>query len=246
MSHEREPPHQDPFPAAVIFDGDDTLWSTEILYDKARGDAREVVEAAGLDGAEWEQLARVIDVANVAHFQYSPKRFPTSCVQAYEELCASRELIPCNDTIQRVRKAANSVFARDPAVDPHAVEVLCTLRRRRVRLALLTKGDAVVQEQRVDRSGLRDHFDIIRIVDQKTPAGLATLALELGAPLANTWMVGNSVRSDILPALEASLRTIWLNAHVWEHERTHDHLVDERVQRIGSILDVPSTVLKVE
>jgi putative hydrolase of the HAD superfamily len=243
MSDATESPHQLRTPTAVIFDGDDTLWSTEILYDRARDDARAVVEEAGVDGAEWERLARVIDLANVERFQYSPQRFPTSCVEAYEELCRARGLDARDETILRVREAASSVFNRNPVVDRHAGAVLSELRRRGVQVALLTKGDAMVQRQRVETSGLRALFHIIRIVDRKTPETLAALARELSAPLGNTWMVGNSVRSDILPALEASLRALWLDAHVWEHERTHDHLVDERVQRISSLLDVPAAVL---
>src|ERR1700722_1035885 len=71
----------------VVFDGDDTLWSTEQLYDEARSRARRIVSDAGIDGAAWEERERQIDVRNVAKFGFSTTRFPTSCVQAYEELC---------------------------------------------------------------------------------------------------------------------------------------------------------------
>src|SRR3712207_5887306 len=74
--------------AVVVFDGDDTLWRTEPLYDRARQDARFVVENEGLDGARWEELQRRLDVANVARFGLSAKRFPTSCREAYLAVCA--------------------------------------------------------------------------------------------------------------------------------------------------------------
>ena len=61
----------------IVFDGDDTLWNTERLYDAARAKARHVVEKAGLDGARWEELERRIDVENVAHLGFSTERFPT-------------------------------------------------------------------------------------------------------------------------------------------------------------------------
>ena len=70
----------------VIFDGDDTLWSTEPLYDDARAAAAEIVERAGLDAGEWERLERDIDVQNVQRFGLSSERFPTSCVEAYQTL----------------------------------------------------------------------------------------------------------------------------------------------------------------
>jgi len=70
----------------VIFDGDDTLWITEPLYDDARHEAGAVVAAAGLNEARWELLQRDVDVRNVEVFGLSPERFPTSCVQAAEVL----------------------------------------------------------------------------------------------------------------------------------------------------------------
>src|SRR5713101_3368395 len=97
----------------VIFDGDDTLWSTEQLYDDARSDARGVVANLGLDGAVWEELERRIDVQNVAKFGYSTKRFPTSCVQAYEELCKNVGRAPDAAIAEQIRCVAESVFHRD-------------------------------------------------------------------------------------------------------------------------------------
>ena len=64
---------------AIIFDGDDTLWLTEYLYDDARREARTIVEGLGLNGARWEELAQRLDQQNVAVFGFSPQRFPTSC-----------------------------------------------------------------------------------------------------------------------------------------------------------------------
>src|SRR4051812_19023858 len=67
----------------VIFDGDDTLWLTESLYDEARRRAREVVERAGIDGSEWERIQRERDISNVELFGHNAERFPTSCVEAF-------------------------------------------------------------------------------------------------------------------------------------------------------------------
>lgn len=227
---------------AVIFDGDDTLWSTEQLYDDARSNARALVAARGLDGAEWEELERRIDVSNVAVFGYSPVRFPTSCRQAYEEACRRYGRAAEDVVALQIESAARAVFERTPPVVPCAVNVLSELRRRGVRLALLTKGDRFVQERRIERSGLRGLFDVIRIVTEKSPSVFGEVVESLGAQVGNTWMVGNSIRSDVLPALEAGLRAAWIKAHVWEHERSHDHLADQRMVSLASLQDVPPTV----
>ena len=70
----------------VVFDGDDTLWFVEPLYDDARAEAAAIVAAAGLDAGNWESLQRRIDVRYVPYLGVSSKRFPKSCVEAYRRL----------------------------------------------------------------------------------------------------------------------------------------------------------------
>jgi putative hydrolase of the HAD superfamily len=113
---------------------------------------------------------------------------------------------------------------------PGARETLQTLRARGVKLALLTKGDHDLQVRRVGRSGLADLFDVIHIVAEKPSAAFRDIVAELEVEPSHAWSVGNSVRSDIVPAIEAGLRAVWIDAHVWEHERfdgtfTHDQVI---------------------
>src|SRR5688572_27640363 len=117
-------------PAAVVFDGDDTLWSTEPLFDRARQDARAAVVDSGLDRAECERVERRIDVENVRLLGFSIERFPTSCVQAYEAV-AHASGIPVNPEVSdRIRSAARSVFSQDPPLVAGALETLQRLRRQ--------------------------------------------------------------------------------------------------------------------
>ncbi|MGB7219284.1 MAG: HAD family hydrolase [Vicinamibacterales bacterium] len=232
------------FPAAVVFDGDDTLWSTEALYDHARQEARAEVVRSGLDGDEWERLERSIDVENVRHLGFSTERFPTSCVQAYEGV-ARHSGIPMNpDVRERVRLAAQAVFEQDPLVVVGAREALQNLRARGVKLALLTKGDHDLQVRRVERSGIADLFDVIRIVSEKPPTAFLSIVADLRVEPKDAWSIGNSIRSDILPALDAGLRAVWIDAHVWEHERfdgtfTHEQvLVVDDISRVTEAIEV--------
>jgi len=227
---------------AVIFDGDDTLWSTEGLYDDARSNARSIIAGAGLDAAEWERRERLIDVANVERFGYRRERFPTSCVEAYRQLCQLDAGEPDRATEQRIKTAAEMVFERDPPLFEGTREVLAALRDGGFRLALLTKGDPDVQSKRIERSGLRPFFDVIEIVPEKTADVFARLLAALGVSADSAWMVGNSVRSDVLPALRAGVRAIWIDAHVWEHERDHEKLVDERVIVASSLSEVAGII----
>jgi putative hydrolase of the HAD superfamily len=226
----------------VVFDGDDTLWSTEQLYDDARSRAGNVVAQSGLDSARWEECERRIDVQNVAKLGYSMERFPASCVQAYEELCRSTGRAVDAETSTRVRKAARSVFERDPQLVSGARETLIFLRAKGARLALLTKGDHELQLRRLQRSGLRDLFDVIRVVPEKSPAIIRDVVAALGVDVGCAWMVGNSIRSDVLPAIEAGLRAVWIDAHVWEYERASDEVAVDGVITASHLADIPAVI----
>jgi putative hydrolase of the HAD superfamily len=220
---------------AVIFDGDDTLWLTEDLYDRARSDARRLVEAAGLDGARWEALEREIDVGNVAGMGHSPERFPMSCTQALDRLAAEVGREVGESLRVEVRVAAEAVFLADAPLRPHAEKVVRELANRGLRLALLTKGDRAVQERRIARSGLAGFFKVVEIVEHKSEADIGRVVLALGVEPAAAVSVGNSIRSDILPSLAAGVDAVWIPAHVWEYERAHDHLAPEGVAAIADL-----------
>lgn len=226
----------DPIKAA-IFDGDDTLWSTEILYDNARDAVRQIVAEFGLDPHQWEIRQRIIDVANVPIYGFSSERFPASCLQAFEDLeRASDAKVKADDAARaRLVYAAQSVFRNNPDLVPYVGSVLQTLRSRAVRLALLTKGDPIVQKNRVEKSGLASFFDIVEIVPNKTPAVIVKVLEKLGALPSNSWTVGNSLRSDILPALEVGVNGIWIDAPVWEYERADPAAPEAFVQKVSDI-----------
>lgn len=202
----------------VIFDGDDTLWQTEYLYDDARSNAARVVAKAGIDPGDWERLQRAIDVLNVSTMGLSRERFPLSCAQAYV-LAAQLVGLPYLGRVgDAVAAAAQAVFETAAPTFPEATTVLEALRVG-WRIVLLTQGDTDVQRWRVETSGLAHLFDRIEIVDRKDGSVLRALLERLGAGAADSWMVGNSLRSDIEPAVSCGLRAIWIDAHVWEHER---------------------------
>lgn len=207
---------------AIIFDGDDTLWETERLYDEARARCREIVVGAGLDGEAWEARERLLDVDNVARLGHSIDRFPTSCVEAYREISLAAGVDVDDEVVGEVEAAARQVFERQAPLVNRARETLVELRDRGYALALLTKGDPQVQARRIESSGLIDLFDTIEIVDEKTPESIISLLDRLGASRAEALTVGNSVRSDVLPSLAAGVTPVWIDAHVWEYEREHE------------------------
>jgi len=203
----------------IIFDGDDTLWSTEHLYDEARGRACQIVQKSGLNGSHWDELERAIDVENVEIYGHKPERFPTSCVEAYEAVCGEegKEIDPRERA--DIYRAARSVFENKAPLVRGAKETLSVLKRQGFRLALLTKGDLRVQEQRIAQSGLSALFEQIDIVESKDANNFKQLLERMGASEETAISVGNSMRSDINPSLEVGMTAVWIDAHVWEYER---------------------------
>src|SRR6266516_3259657 len=115
---------------AIVFDGDDTLWRTEPLYDDARQRARDLVEAAGFNGAEWEELERLVDVENVRRMGHTLARFPTSCLEAYRQLCAKHGETEDAMLAESILAAARTAFEQPAPLMPHARETLIALRAR--------------------------------------------------------------------------------------------------------------------
>jgi putative hydrolase of the HAD superfamily len=227
----------------VIFDGDDTLWETEFLYDQARDDAAALVATTGIDPATFVDLQREIDVCNVARLGLSTRRFPTSSVDAYRELAERRSDAVSDRIAAQVFEASAAVFAQPaPPVDGVA-DVLEQVASHH-DLALLTKGDPDVQERRIADSGLRHYFRVVSIVDEKDAASFVRVLRTLDAAVPTAWSVGNSVRSDILPALAVGMRAVWVDAYVWAHERPDDHrsIHHPDVRVAANLREVPALI----
>jgi putative hydrolase of the HAD superfamily len=212
----------------VIFDGDDTLWITEPLYDAARVAAGHVVASVGLNIDAWDRLQREIDVQNVDVLGLSPERFPTSCVQAAERVANLQGETLGDNVRQAIWSSAASVFAQPAPLAPYACQILEHLRPA-YHLALLTKGDVRVQQARISESRLEGYFDRIDIVDRKDASTFRTLVDDFRLRAEKAWSVGNSLRSDILPAVKAGLHGVLVDAHVWEFERFERHHVPATV-----------------
>ena len=203
----------------VVFDGDDTLWATEALYDVARDRSAALVEAAGLDAALFDKLQRDIDVINVSRYGLSALRFPTSSREAYEKLAIESGGSISQALARKVYQASAGVFDAPAPMEPHAHDVLGSLRSA-YRLTVLTKGDAVVQRRRVDDSGLKPLLDAVCIVQVKDAAVFTAMLDVIGADSGSSWSVGNSYGSDVHPAVMAGMRAVWIDAPVWAHERS--------------------------
>lgn len=200
----------------VILDGDDTLWATQPLYTDAKRRFADVMSRIGVDPRRARRTLELIDVRNSRRFGLSRKRFPVSMRQAAESLTGdTKHKARLGKTAERI---GQSVFMRPAKLYEGVKNGLVELKRRGFFLILMTKGDRRVQLARIRDSGLTKLFDSVEIVPEKTPSAYRRLLRKYNLEPGGTWAVGNSLRSDVLPAMKIGLRTVWIPRDTWKYE----------------------------
>jgi putative hydrolase of the HAD superfamily len=201
----------------IAFDADDTLWHNETLYRQAQ--ARFLRLLSAYHSQEWVE-ARLFEAEtrNLAHYGYGIKAFALSMVETAIELTEGR--MAGSEIGQIIGFAKEMLNA--PVQLLEGVQATLQQLAAACPLALITKGDLLEQEGKVARSGLQGYFQAVEIVSGKTPqAYLSILARHAVAP-ERFLMVGNSLKSDILPVLEAGGWAVYIPyEHTWAHEAYH-------------------------
>jgi putative hydrolase of the HAD superfamily len=229
----------------IGFDGDDTLWHSEVYYQRAH-DAFEGVLSKYLDLADarvHEQLLAT-ERRNLGLFGYGAKGMTLSMLETAIALTGER--IAAAD-LHRLIELGKDVLAH-PVELLEGMEAAVRTIAARHRLVLVTKGDLFHQEAKVARCGLADLFGRIEIVSEKDPGTYARLLREFGLPAERFAMVGNSLRSDIAPVVALGGWGVYLPYHVtWAHERDTDFLPGHaRVQEIAHASELPAAIARLE
>jgi putative hydrolase of the HAD superfamily len=221
----------------LIFDADDTLWENNVLFDRAIADFIRWIDHPTLDADAITATLHDIERANSAAHGYGTRVFLRSLHDCFEHLL---ERAPTVDDRARIEHLAAPLLAH--AIEPIAdVEATLGVLRTRHDLLLLTKGDPEEQQGKIDVSGLAGYFRSIVIVREKTPDVYAELVDAEGLDPRDTWMIGNSIKSDIRPALAVGLGAVFIpNVNTWALE--HDELDETasrlvQVQRFSELLD---------
>jgi putative hydrolase of the HAD superfamily len=182
----------------IGFDADDTLWQNERFFRLSQA---RFVELLG-DHAERNHLDERLMAAerrNIAHYGFGIKGFTLSMIETALEITENR--VPA-DVIAEIVALGKDMLAHPIELLPHVGEVIEALAPDH-RLIVITKGDLLHQEQKVARSGLRDLFDAVEIVSEKLPQTYERTFRKHGTGPDEALMVGNSLKSDVIPALEA-------------------------------------------
>jgi putative hydrolase of the HAD superfamily len=211
----------------VAFDADDTLWHNEIHFQASQARLAEIVAP----WADRETLCKrllEIEHRNVRLYGYGIKGFTLSMIEAAVELSGGALT---GAAVGEIIATGQQMLSYTIEPLPGVVETLQALKGR-YRIIVITKGDLLDQEAKIARSGLGDYLDDVHVVSDKTPDVYARLFG--GADEAvRTVMIGNSMKSDVLPAIAAGSWGIHVPYHVtWALERADDPVDSTRFARL--------------
>lgn len=204
-------------PQNLLIDADDTLWENNIYFEQAFDEFVDFLSHSSLDAAGIRAVLDEIELANSRIHGYGSLNFGRNLQQCYQRL-AEREIRP--EDLETVKGFALRILEQPLELIEGVEETLAELSRRH-ELTLFTKGHPDEQRMKIDRSGLGRYFRHTAIVKEKDRASYQELVRGRGLDPARTWMIGNSPKSDINPALEAGLNAVFVpHARTWTLERT--------------------------
>jgi putative hydrolase of the HAD superfamily len=190
----------------LLIDADDTLWENNIYFERAIAAFISFLDHHEHSPGEVRQMLNAVERETILTHGYGLSSFSKSLVECYERL--SPEPVT-EESREKIREFAKAIAQQEIELLPEVKETLADLAMRH-RLILMTKGDHAEQADKVERSGLRPHFSAAEIVAEKDPATYHAVMERHELKPHTTWMIGNSPKSDINPALASGLHAVFL------------------------------------
>lgn len=217
----------DGLPFNLVFDADDTLWDSNIHFLEAETEFIATMVAAGAGAAEAVRTAiRRCELEVIRSHGYGRGPYVVLMRQVAAQLAPGTAHDALDAIVERI---GAHLLERDCALLPGVESTIADLAGRH-RLALFTKGRRDEQLRKLERSGLGRHFSHIEVPPEKDEAAYRRLVEAAGFDPQRTFMIGNSPRSDINPALRAGLRAVFIpHPHTWELEHEEIDFADARV-----------------
>jgi putative hydrolase of the HAD superfamily len=202
----------------IAFDADDTLWHNERIFLSAKGKCKNLLSK--YHDEEWvEEHLDKTETRNIKHFGYGVKGFTLSMIETAIELSEGRVE---GAEIQEIIGYAREMLASPIEILDGVKETIEELSGA-YRLMVITKGDLFDQETKIARSGLGDYFEDVEIVSQKNRVVYEQIALRYRIDPNEFVMVGNSLKSDILPVVEIGSNAVHIPYETeWFHEKVED------------------------
>ncbi|MGE5514853.1 MAG: HAD family hydrolase [Bacteroidota bacterium] len=223
----------------IAFDGDDTLWHNEPLFWATTRRFQEALAPYSEPQALAHQL-EAAQIANLALFGYGIKGFVLSMIETAIQVSDGQ--VPAAVIAEFIERGKDMLAHPVHLLDGVA-ETLAQLRAQGYRLMLITKGDLFDQEGKLARSGLAELFDAVEIVSDKDADMYTRLLARHGDGAERAVMVGNSMRSDILPMLAAGGHAVHVPyPSTWTHEMAAAPVDQPRFHTIAAMAELPGVL----
>src|SRR2546430_215055 len=201
----------------LLVDADDTLWENNIYFERAIAQFISFLNHQDFSPQQVREVLNHVERESILSHGYGLHSFAHSLVTTFERLSVEPITPLLHETIHGF---AHTIAERPVELLPGVLETLGYLADKH-HLILLTKGAMAEQTGKVERSGLKEYFAAVEIVAEKNESAYRSMATKYALTPESTWMVGNSPRSDINPALSAGLNAVFVphdNTWVLEHE----------------------------
>jgi len=212
-----------PIPSqALLVDADDTLWENNIYFERTIAEFMRRLNHQQMTPGQVRLFLNQVERETILERGYGSHSFAHSLVKTFERL-AQQPVTP--EMHEFIWGFAHQVSNSPLELIEGVPETLDYLSQRSHHLILMTKGDFTEQSGKVERSGLKEYFAAVEIVAEKNAATYAGMVAKYELEPETTWMVGNSPKSDINPALAAGINAVFVphdNTWILEHESVNE------------------------
>jgi putative hydrolase of the HAD superfamily len=206
----------------LLLDADDTLWENNIYFERVISKVAQMLEPFSVSPDDFRAYLNETEHRSIALHGYGTRNFTRSLVIAFEHFAASKTTPALQS---EVRDLGMSILNHPMRILDGVPETLQYLAERH-RLHLVTKGNEEEQTRKIEDSGLKRFFHAVTILSEKNVASYRGLIESHSWDPPKTWMIGNSPRSDINPALQAGINAVYIPrepAWLLEHEEPARH-----------------------
>jgi putative hydrolase of the HAD superfamily len=200
----------------LLIDADDTLWENNVYFERVIAAFIGYFDHQQYPPAEVRKALNAVEREGILRHGYGLRSFTRSLLTCFKQLSPA----PVTEKeVARILRLARSIAEQEVELLPGVAETLAELATRH-RLILMTKGNRAEQANKLGRSGLSPYFSAVEIVAEKDPATYRKVIRRHELAPKHSWMIGNSPRSDINPALAAGLHAVFLfHRDTWVLER---------------------------
>jgi putative hydrolase of the HAD superfamily len=224
-------------PQTFLIDADDTLWENNIYFERAIASFISFLNHQEFSPEQVREVLNDVERECIITHGYGLHSFAHALARTFERL--SVPPVPPESHAQ-IQSFANSISNHAIELLPEVPETLRHLSQRH-RLILLTKGAIAEQSGKVERSGLKEYFSAVEIVAEKNPEAYTRMIGKYGLAPDSSWMVGNSPKSDINPALAAGLHAVFVpHGDTWilEHEELNSAPPQQKLLIVGRFAEL--------